>query len=205
MAARGEEVFVDFPVPVERLGTATLARTTLLVSSLQSVRKRNLSERYFELLPREHHAAMLSMIAGQWCAMRIAEAHYEACNGLGFSESAAHQLGAEVGDRIQGTFLAAMVRMVGTVGATPWTALSHAQRLFERVFQGGGGVSVVKRGVKDARVLFAGVPLCRFPYYRWALSGVFEAAADLFCRKSYAKEIPASATPTSVAFHISWA
>jgi hypothetical protein len=205
MAVSGEEVFVAFPVPIERLGMATLARTTLLVSSLQSVRKRNLTERYMQLLPREHHAVMQSMIAGQWTPMKVAEAHYAACNGLGFSDSTAHQIGTEVGDRIQGTFLAAMVRMVGTVGATPWTALSHAQRLFERVFRGGGGLSVIRRGVKDARVNFVGVPLCRFPYYRSALSGVFEAAADLFCRKSYAKEAPGSATPTSVAFQISWA
>jgi hypothetical protein len=204
-ASAEEEVFVPFPAPIERLGTATLVRTTLLVSSLQSVRKRNLTDRYLELLPVEHHAMMQSMIAGQWTAMKLAESHYATCDALGFSETAAHQIGTEVGDRIQGTFLAAMVRMVGTVGVTPWTALSHAQTLFERVFRGGGGLSVVKRGPKDARVHFVGVPLCRFRYYRGALAGVFEAAADLFCRKSYAKEVAGSATKTSVAFHISWA
>jgi hypothetical protein len=205
MPGSQEELFVAFPAPIERLGTATLVRTTLLVSSFQSVRKRGLSAPYLELLPVEHHATMQSMIAGQWTPMRLAEAHYQACDGLGFSESEAHHIGTEVGDRIQGTFLANMIRMVGTVGVTPWTALSHAQRLFERVFRGGGGLAVVKRGAKDARVHFVGVPLCRFPYYRSALAGVFEAAANLFCRKSYVKEVPGSATPIAVEYHISWA
>jgi len=205
MSGPTDDVFVAFPAPIERLGTATLVRSTLLVSSLQSVRKRNLSETYLRLLPGEHHAVVQSMIAGQWVPMKLAEAHYEACEGLGFSATAAHEIGREVGDRIQGTFLAAMVRMVGTVGVTPWTALSHAQRLFERVLRGGGGLSVLKRGPKDARVHFVGVPLCRLPYFRFALAGVFEAAADLFCIKSYAKEVAGSATETAIVFQISWA
>lgn len=180
-------------------------RTTLLVSSLQSLRKRGLFDSYLSLLPPEHHPTVLAMIAGQWVDMPLAEAHYDACQALDIPRTEVNAIGREVGDRIEGTFLATMVRMAGTVGATPWAALSQVERLYDRIFAGGGGVCVVKQGPKDALVHFVGVPVCRVPYFRGAMGGVFEVGMELFCAKAYTKEVAASTTPTSVALHIAWA
>lgn len=205
MAGSGAEVIVPFRAPVQKLGVATRVRTTLIVSSLQSLRKRGLQERYLELLPAEHHPVVRSMIAGQWVPMRVGEAHYDACEALAIERREVNSIGREVGDRIEGTFLATMVRMAGTVGATPWTALAYCDRLYDRIFAGGGGVCVYKLGPKDAEAHFVGVPVCRIPYFRSAMAGVFEVGAELFCTKAYAKEVPDAATPVGAVLHVAWA
>jgi hypothetical protein len=205
VAGSGAEVFVPFRAPPQKLGVCARVRTTLIVSSLQSLRKRDLYQRYIDLLPQEHHATVRSMIAGQWVPMRVAEAHYDACEALGFDRREVNAIGREVGDRIEGTFLATMVRMAGSVGATPWTALSYVDRLYDRVFAGGGGAGVFKLGPKDAEFHLVGIPLCRIPYFRSAMAGVVEVGAELFCAKAYAKEKPDAAPPMSAVLHVAWA
>lgn len=204
-ASSNPEVFLPFRSPEHELGQATRVRTTLLVSSLQSMRKRGLLETYLAHLPQHHHAAVHSMIAGQWVPMSLALAHYEACEALGLAEAEINAIGREVGDRIEGTFLATMVRMAGNIGATPWTALSQTGRLYDRLLAGGGGTSVLKVGPKDARVLFLGVALARVPYFRLAMGGVFEIAAELFCSKAYTRVVFEGRTATKVVLHMAWA
>lgn len=205
MAGSGAEVIVPFRVAPQKLGVATRVRTTLLVSSLQSLRKRGLQDRYLELLPGEHHATVRSMIAGQWVPMRVAEAHYDACEALDIDRHEVNSIGREVGDRIEGTFLGTMVRMAGSVGATPWTALSYVDRLYDRVFAGGGGAAVYKLGPKDAEFHFVGVPVCRTSYFRLAMAGVVEVGAELFCSKAYAKEVADASSSLGAVLRVSWA
>jgi hypothetical protein len=199
------EIVLPFPGPPEKLGIATRIRTTLLVSSLQSLRRRGSFDTYMGLLPEEHHMTVNSMIAGQWVPMAVGVAHYEACQALGISQPEVVSIGREVGDKIHGTFLATMVRMAGQVGATPWTALSFVGRLYDRLFQGGGGATVIKLGPKDARVEFVGMPVARVPYYRMAMTGVFEVGTELFCRKAYVTDVAAECTDTLAVQHIAWA
>jgi hypothetical protein len=200
-----EEILVPLRAADHLLGIATHVRTTLIVSSLQSLRRRERFDDYLALLPAERHAAVQSMIAGQWAPMELALAHYQACQALGLQAAELNLVGREVGDRIQGTFLATVVRMAGSVGATPWTALSQAGRLYERIFRGGGGLGVVKVGPKEARARLVGVPLAGITYFNVAMAGVFEIGAELFCSKAYAREVPGTRTPTRVALQIAWA
>lgn len=196
---------MPFPRPPEALGVATRVRSTLLVSSLQSLRRRGRYDDYLALLPPEHHKIMLGLPAGQWVPMTLAEAHYQACQGLGFDRPDLLVIGREVGDRIEGTFLATMVRMVGSVGATPWTALGQIPHLYSRLFDGGSGVSVSRRGPKDARVRFCGMPLARIPYYRGAMAGVIEIGLQLFCTRAYVTDAPVSSPSSIVALDVAWA
>lgn len=200
-----EEVVVPFPAPPEKLGVANRIRSTLLVSSLQSMRKRGSYDDYMRMLPSEHHDTIGTLIAGQWVAMELGIAHYEACQALHISKPEVVAIGREVGDKLHGTFLAAMVRMAGTAGATPWVALKFVPKLYDRVFQGGGGVTAIKTGPKDARVTFVGYPVARVPYYRLAMTGVFEVGLELFCRKAYVSDVAAEATPTTAVLTMSWA
>jgi len=208
MPSRGPgtgEIVLPFSGPPEKLGVATRIRTTLLVSSLQSLRRRGSFDPYMHLLSQEHHMTVNSMIAGQWVPMAVGLAHYEACQALGISQPEVVAIGREVGDKIHGTFLATMVRMAGQVGATPWTAMSFVGRLYDRLFQGGGGVTVIKLGPKDARVVFVGMPVARVPYYRMAMNGVFEVGTELFCKKAYVADVAAECTATTSVLHVAWA
>jgi hypothetical protein len=206
MAARqSPEILAPFPRPRHELGLATEVRTTLLVSSLQSLRKRGHLDRYLGHLPPEHHATVQSMIAGLWVPIEVGRAHYLACEALDLPLSDINAIGREVGDRIEGTFLATVVRMAGSVGATPWTALVQTQRLYQRVFRGGGGTCITKLGPKDARVQLAGYCFTDVPYFSYAMAGVFEIGAELFCSKAYAQVMTRECTPTMVALHVAWA
>ena len=201
-----EEIVVAFPRPPDALGAATRVRSTLLVSSLQSLRRRGRENDYLALLPAEHHRTVLTLVAGAWIPMPLAEAHYLACQGLGFQRSELLAIGREVGDRIEGSVLATMVRMAGSVGATPWTALAQIGRLYGRIFDGGGGVSVARRGPKDARVRFTGMPLVHIPYYRGAMAGVVEIGLQLFCTKAYVTDVPGTHEgKANIAMDLAWA
>jgi hypothetical protein len=198
-------VIAPFHVPEDRLGCATEVRTTLLVSSLQSLRKRGLVDDYFRHLPAAYHQTVQAMIAGQWAPIEVARAHYLACDALGLTPTEANAIGREVGDRIEGTFLATMVRMAGSAGVTPWLALEQTPRLYERIFRGGGGTCVIRRGPKDARVVMAGCGIADVPYFPAAMTGVFEVGAELFCSRAYARVVPTAASARSVVVNIAWA
>jgi len=201
----GAEVVVPFRVPEQRLGRATQVRTTLLVSSLQSLRRRGHLDEYLGHLPPEHHAVVQAMVAGQWVPIEIGRAHYVACDALGLSQPEVNAIGREVGDRIEGTFIATVVRMAGSAGVTPWTALEQTQRLYDRIFQGGGGTCLSKKGPKDARVQMAGFGIADVKYFAHAMAGVFEVGAELFCTKAYAQVVPRACTANSVVMDIAWA
>ncbi|HEY3817248.1 MAG TPA: hypothetical protein VGL81_08765 [Polyangiaceae bacterium] len=206
MAARqAPEIVLPFPAPRNELGVATEVRTTLLVSSIQSLRKRGHVDAYLRHLPPKHHDTVQSMIAGQWAPIELGRAHYLACEALALPVSTINAIGREVGDRIEGTFLATLVRMAGNVGATPWTAFDQTQRLYDRVFRGGGGTCVSKLGPKDARIQIVGNAVGDVPYFSYAMAGVFEVGAELFCSKAYAQVVTRECTPNMVVLHVAWA
>jgi len=160
----GAEVVVPFRVPEQRLGRATEVRTTLLVSSLQSLRRRGHLDQYLRHLPAQRHATIQAVIAGQWAAIEVGRAHYVACE-----------------------------------------ALEQTHRLYDRIFRGGGGTRVSRRGPKDARVEMAGFGIADVAYFATAMTGVFEAGAELFCKKAYAQVVPRASTAHSVVLDIAWA
>jgi hypothetical protein len=206
-AARGaEEVIVPLSAPRAKIGSCSAVRGTLLSSSIKSVRQRGLFERYLQLLPRERHDGILSLIASAWIPLDLATAHYETVNRIIDQPSEQHAIGREVADRIHGTLLGTLVKLANNAGVTPWIGLAQYQRLYDRLFTGGGGVTVTKIGPKEARIELVNVPLARIPYFRVAFRGVQEIGVELFCRRAYAKEIaaPPGATDTLVC-RIAWA
>ena len=198
------EIVVPFRVPEQQLGRATHVRTTLLVSSLGSLRKRGHLDAYFRHLASEHHGSVRAMIAGQWAATDVGRAHYLACDALDLPGPEVNAIGREVGDRIEGTFIATIVRMAGDVGATPFVALTQTERMYDRLFRGGGGTSVSRLGPKDARIEIAGFGFADVPYFAKAMAGVFEVGAELFCKKAYAR-VDRQSTPSRVVIHVAWA
>jgi hypothetical protein len=95
-----------------------------------------------------------------------------------------------------------MVRAAKTAGATPWIALGSTNRLYERLFEG-GGCCVTKIGPKDARLEMARNPVTGLAYFRNALRGLYQVGMELFCTKAYVTEI--GHTDSSCKMRISWA
>jgi hypothetical protein len=203
--SRREEVILGFPVPLESIGLATELRSTLVASSLESLRRRSLLDRYREIVAPQHKDALLSTVAGLWLPMEIGHAHYEAVDKLGFTVEEQADIGAEVSHKIHDTFLGVVMKMATNAGVTPWTLLPKGNQLYSRLFRGGGGTRVIKLGPKEARADLVGIPLLTVPYLRHAMRGLYQAAISVFCTRCYVHEVARHSAPTAITLRISWA
>ncbi len=191
-------------VELEQRPLANEVRSTLVLASMQALRGHGSFDRYVELLGAADRDRLLTMVAGVWIPMNLALAHYTACDALTFPLSEEVAMGHDVGARVQGSLLGIVVRAAKGAGATPWTPLGYLDRLWDRVFAGGGGVRLVKLGPKEARVDLIGLPLLNVPYFRHAYRGTFHAGIELLCRKAYVHEVRAPEAPASASFRMSW-
>ncbi len=199
-----EEVFVPFPADPAVMPAASQCKSTLLVSSLRSLREHHHFERYQALLAPEYRTLVLESIAGVWVPIDAALAHYDACEALGLAVGEQVRLGLDVGIRIQRSTISTLVKLAASSGVTPWTGLRNFQRFYARVFDG-GGTRVVKLGPKDARVEIVGLPLARVPYFVNGYRGVIQAGSELFARKAFVAHVPEHSAATSLAFRLAWA
>jgi len=200
MVSVDEEVALDWSE--ESAQPSSHIRSTLISSSVQTLKDRGHYERYLALLPEEHHEAVLLTLAATWLDIEHGIAHYRACDALHLPRSELVAIGGGVGDRIQGTFLGQLAKGARGVGANPWIPLLRFGGLWGRVLQG-GGVRVIKLGPKDARIDVRNSPLHEIEYFRVAFHGIVMAATDVFARKSYTKEV-ASAREAQFSYSLSW-
>ena len=184
-------------------GPLTQLRSTLITTSLHSVRTHGYFDRYVEVLAPQHRATILEVVAGVWLPIEVGLAHYRACDALGLTQQQQLAIGQEVGARVQGTFLGVVVRSAKTAGVTPWAGLEQANRLWERLFVG-GYVRVTRVGPKEAEVALEENPLCGIAYFRNALRGLIVGGAHLFSQKAYANEMVRQTTGRSFAVRLSW-
>jgi hypothetical protein len=205
MAAPREEDFLPFPAPTKaQVPLATQFRSTWLTSSLRALREHRRFDEYMALLPPHHRPAVTDSVAGVWLPIEVAMAHYDACDALHFSPAELFAIGREVHTTAQASVLGTLTKLAVGAGATPWTAMGQYQRLWDRVWVG-GGVGVFKLGPKEARVEIVGWPCSRYTYIRHAMRGVMAGMLELFCTKAYVSEVPRLCTSTTLAFRCAWA
>jgi hypothetical protein len=196
-----DEVMVALPSPLLRV---TSVRSTLIHASLDSLRQRDLIAQYTALLPREHHEAILQTLAATWLPIEVGMAHYRACERLDLMDHDQIDIGSDVGRRIQRSALSTIARASRAAGVTPWLGLTSIDRLWFRLMQG-GGACVTKTGPKDARIVFEGVPLAEFRYFRNGFRGLILAAAELFSNRAYVHTVNNRCGPLRLEYRISWA
>jgi hypothetical protein len=201
MPATEEEIH-PFPSPMD--ARVTEFKSTLLVSSIQSLRERGLFDRYRALLPPADADSILSAVVGLWLPIEVGVVHYTAVNSLGLTYTQSSQAGAIVGEKIQSTLLGTVARLARTSGVTPWTVLAQFQRLFARIFQG-GGTRVVKLGPKEARIDIVGLELASFACFRAGFQGMIKSGGELFCTRAYVSEVPRLSTNTTIGYRCAWA
>lgn len=198
-----EELFLPPREPRARVAAATHVRSTVLLSSIEVMRQRGRFDTYAAALPRQHHEVLFSLVAGTWVPMDLALAHYEAANTVGFSALEQYENGKQVVDRIGSTAFGLVGALARSSGATTWTALSHAQRFWDRLMLGGMLV-VYKLGPKDARLEGYGAPIARVPYVRNGWRGMIAGVCELFGTRAYVHEIRSQCGGSSFAFRIAW-
>jgi hypothetical protein len=170
-----EECIIALPSPLSRV---TQVRSTLIQSSLNTLRQRGHYERYLSFIDPREREIILGTLAPVWLELSTAMHHYEACDRLALDRDELMQVGEDVGNKIQGTFIGTIVKKARTVGLNPWVPLANFHRLWERLMQG-GGVSLTKVGPKDARIEVRMLPLARYAYFRAAFCGVIASGIKL--------------------------
>lgn len=181
-------------------------RGTLLAASLNVVKEAGLYDKYLELLPEALHEPILYSLASSWLPVQVALAHYENCERLAISDDQIEQNAARVGERLGQTFMANLLRSVrkATGVETSWSVLKQADRLWDRVYAG-GGCRVYRVDRKDALFEFCGLPLARCRYYRVAHVANIRALVGMFSERSYVRAArPLQNDPTTLAIALSW-
>ena len=158
----------------DAVGPVTHVRSTLLQSSLATLRVHGYLERYLELVDPALRDAITGAIAPSWLPISTGQAHYRACDALMLSEQELLAMGEAVGDRMQGPFMETLTRTARTMGMTPWVLLSRFGSLWSRLFQG-GGFELVKVGPKDMTIEILGASLPSYAYFRTGFCGVVRA------------------------------
>jgi len=195
------EVLISLP---ETLRPVSAVRSTLIQSSLDTLRKRGHFARYLTLVDPRFRERIIETIAPEWLDMDLALAHYGACDALALGHEELLEIGEAVGEHIQGTFVAMIVRRARVLGLTPWVPLSQFQRLWERLMTG-GGVSLVRTGPNEARAEVCLLPLAKFAYFRAGFSGVISSAIKLGAGRNVTiRVLPSVQHEQRCVFRCSW-
>jgi hypothetical protein len=158
-------VLVDYMTPGSPVVTAV--RGSLGVGIKKLLSDTGLYERYLALLPEENREPAKYALAASWVPAAQAMAHCQTVDALQLSDKEVQEIGYVLGGYILDNLFASVLRAARSAGADAgaWMCLKHADRVWGRVYQG-GGVSVIQAGPKDAIVEVHGLPFAESPTFR---------------------------------------
>jgi len=162
------EVIIPHAVPIR---PATHVRSTLIQSSLATLKTLNHYDRYLQLIDPAQRDEIVEAIAPSWLPIQAGMAHYRACDALGLSGPELLAIGEKVGDRMQGAFMETLTRAARSMGVTPWVLLKRFDVLWGRLLQG-GSIELIKEGPKDLTIDVRAARLPQCEYFRTAFCGV---------------------------------
>lgn len=165
------EVIIPHTDPIR---PATHVRSTLIQSSLATLKTLGHYERYLQLVEPAQRDEIVEAIAPSWLPIHAGMAHYRACDALGLSGPELLTIGEKVGDRMQGAFMETLTRAARSMGVTPWVLLKRFDVLWGRLLQG-GSIQLTKEGPKDLTIEVRAARLPQFEYFRTAFCGVVRA------------------------------
>jgi hypothetical protein len=169
--AQPGEVIIPHQTPMR---LATHVRSTLLQSSLATLRMRGHMERYLQLVDPVYRDEIIGSIAPGWLPIALGDAHYRACDALELGNDELLEIGEAVGDRMQGPYMDTLTRTARNLGVTPWLLLKRFDALWGRLFQG-GSFELTKVGPKDLTIEIRGARLSSSSYFRRGFCGVVRA------------------------------
>jgi hypothetical protein len=198
-----EETYLAFPTERQSIQPATKVKSTLIMSSLRTLREAGLFDDYAGHLPPEAKDTILELASPSWLPIEIALAHYGACDQLGLSPSQVTEMAQRVSTQAQGTFLGVAIAIARGIGVTPWTVLGRARSIWERAWVG-GGMAGFRIGAQEMRIEVAGWPCARIPYCRYALRGILLGVVSMLSKEAYARELTELQTDLDVAYRVAW-
>lgn len=180
------------------------ARGTILALDWYAFRQLGFYDAYVAAMPAPLWAAFSAVTAGSWVPLDLVREHYHVLDGLQLEQNVMRTVGRIVGERVHGTFLSTLIRLVGKSGmVSPWLALEQVYKLWTRSWQG-GGITVHRQADTAARVTIVQTSLCSSDFFCTSFSGAVAAGVAPFGKGTAVQLINASRTGTSVAYRVTW-
>jgi hypothetical protein len=203
LAQSSAEILHGFSVSREHVPPATQIRSTLLVSSQHSLRKRDHFERYLELVRPDQRDTLASLVVGVWCPIAQGMAHYEACEQLELGEQEILGIGHDVEERLRSSILLNLAHAARGVGVTPTMVLGQAPKFWTRTFVG-SEVQLERLGPKDLRLTLGGFPFAHLTYNRVSFRGILQSLIGPFCRSATVRDARECSGPASIGWRVAW-
>jgi hypothetical protein len=198
-----EECIVPLPGPRHTIPIVTGFRSTWVISSRESIQDAGLEERYLENL-RQHRDEVLSCSPNAWLPIRVARAHYRACDAIGLTSQdiTAIVRGPQSGKRKR-WHTKFVLGGAASPSGTLWESLARLDRMW-LASANGGALTVFRVGAKQARIECLGCELFDLPYFRYSMRTVFLLMLEQFGGTSVVRVGP---PPKSgeCPFHLQWA
>ena len=195
------EIFLPFrtahPKPV------TEARSTLIVSGIQTLRANGLYDRYVEFLSPQLRQDIMSLVAGLWIPCELALEHYRTMDRLALGKSTIESIGAEVAERGAKTVLGRGSAATKLREPTPWDMLLMSHRNLDINWRG-SDMMITKKGPQEAVVVWAGQPCASVPYFVTSWGSFMRAVVSGYCTTAHHRIDQELCTPTTLAIHLSW-
>jgi len=181
----------------------TEARSTLIISGIQSLRSQGLYEQYVERVSPKLRQEMMSLVAGLWVPWELALEHYQTMDRLGLPKSTIEAIGAEVADRISKTTLGRMPALTKRDDVTPWTLLLMAHRNLDTNWRG-SDVMITKEGPQEAICIWAGQPCASVPYFVTSWAAFMKSLVSNHCARARHRVVDERCSPTTIAINLTW-
>jgi hypothetical protein len=181
----------------------TEARSTLIVSGIQTLRANGLYERYVELLSPQLRQEIMSLVAGLWIPGGLALEHYRTMDRLQLGKSTIEAIGAEVAVRGAKTVLTARASAARQGDPTPWDMLLLSHRNLDTNWRG-SDMMISKEGPHEAVIVWAGQPCASVPYFVTSWGSFLRAAVSAYCRSATHRVVHEQCTPTTMVLGLSW-
>ena len=180
----------------------TAVKFLLMQSSIAQLEQGGLFARYAEVVEPKVLARIRSGLASEWAPVELAEAHYQACDGMGLSDEQLRGVGQRVGDRLQETTLVWSGK--GRPAVDVFEASKALIRMWPRHYQG-GSVQAIKLGPNNLLYELCSFRLNRFRHYRVGQLAVFRAAYEAIgVQLQSARILSYSAPKDEVHVSVSW-
>jgi hypothetical protein len=197
------EVIVSHPAagapvrPVERV------RSTLVTSGIAHLRATGRLDAWSSTMDPAIRDELVTSVAGTWLPTALALEYYRGCDRLGLSHDEVVAIGRRVSAGMKENSFLAIKRLATGVGVTPWTIATHFERLWVRVFDG-GGFKITKIGPKDAFIDISQTPMGGVPYFRSAFCGFILTAISLVARAATARVTAVARSGDGFTVRIAW-
>lgn len=197
-------VLVDHVSPHGRV--ATDVRGMLIQSRLRKLREHGYYDDYIARLPDPHRETLVHALAASWVPVEASVAHFETLDSMMLSDAQIAHMSEPMGASFFESIFGGILRSIRNAGADAgaWIALKQADRVYGRMYQG-GGVRVSQVGPKDALIEVSGLAFAHSRGFRVSHSAFVRGVVSLSTKSCFCRaQQPAGAPSDSFTLALSW-